>query len=87
MDITLVPSHLKGILNVKSDRLSRDVLLYESFQVDLAIARAEGVDLKDGAWWEGQSREVICRSLLLASVGRPWTVPSRLTLQLLKALL
>ena len=84
-DITLVPMYLKGTSNVKSDNLSRDLNLCEIYQEDPGSGRRE-VDLKDGAWWEGQSREGICRNLLRASVAMPWTVPLPLTLSLLKAL-
>ena len=84
-DITLVPMYLKGTSNVKSDNLSRDLNLYEIYQEDPGSVKRV-VDLKDGAWWEGQSREGICRNLLRASVAMPWTVPLPLTLSLLKAL-
>jgi hypothetical protein len=85
MDITLVCVHLRGILNVKSDTLSRSLLL-KLIQEDSGVIEAL-VDLKDESWWTGQSRTAICRNLLLASITMPWTVPSQTTLSLLKALL
>jgi hypothetical protein len=85
MDITLVVIHIKGILNVKSDNLSRDLTLKLLQERNMWI---EGkVDTKDEHWWKGQSRQDILRNLLHASVVMPWTVPCQLTVQLLKALL
>ena len=79
-DITLIPSFLKGILNVKADDLSR-------YRVPIYFKDSAGlVDIKDVTWWEGQSREIVCRNLLLASVGMPWSVYSQQILQLLRAL-
>ena len=82
--ITLVPLHIQGVLNVKADFNSRcidvDVLKVQE------LGTSEQVDLKDEEWWKGLSREAICRSLLLASTTMPLTVPSRLLLKLLKAL-
>jgi hypothetical protein len=79
-DITLNPSFLKGLLNVKADDLSR-------YRVPVHFKDSAGlVDIKDAMWWEGQSREAVCRNLLLASIGMPWSTHSRQTLQLLKAL-
>jgi hypothetical protein len=79
MNIVLVPSHLAGVLNIRADRLSRDLLLQELKAVD--------VDLKDKRWWHGQSREAICRLLLRASISMPSSAPSNLRLELLRALL
>ena len=84
-DITLVVWHIEGVLNVKSDFLSRDVIL-QALE-DQSPAIEDKVDTKDESWWKGLSREVILRTLLHASVAMPWAVPSRQTLQLLKALL
>ena len=84
-DITLVVSHIKGILNVKSDYLSRDPLL-QSLEVPNQLLD-ERVDSKAEDWWIGLSRKVILRTLLHASVAMPWTTPSQQTLRLLKALL
>ena len=82
--ITLVPLHIQGVLNVKADFNSRcidvDVLKVQE------LGTSEQVDLKDEEWWKGLSREAICRSLLLASTTMPLTVPSKLLLKLLKAL-
>jgi hypothetical protein len=80
-DITFIPSFLKGILNVKADHLSR-------YHVPIDFKDTAGsVDTKDEMWWSGQSREAICRNLLLTSVAMPWTIRSPQILQLLKALL
>jgi hypothetical protein len=79
MNITLVPNHLAGVLNIRADHLSRSLLLQE--------ARGAGVDLKDNDWWRAQSRPAICRLLLLASTARPSSVPWNTRLELLRALL
>ena len=84
-DITLVVCHIKGILNVKSDYLSRDPLL-QSLEVPNQLLD-ERVDSKVEEWWIGLSRKVILRTLLHASVAMPWTIRSQQTLRLLKALL
>ena len=78
MDITLLPSHIPGILNIRADYLSRDIDLQESNE--------KFTNLKDKIWWKELSRPEICRQLLMASIIRPQTVPSQLILELLKAL-
>jgi hypothetical protein len=92
-EITLIPSHVKGILNIRADYLSRDDLLQEPVTAVVGRGRHRGdrpeetmLDLKDTRWWLGQSREVICRQFLMASIVRPCSVPSRELLSLLKAL-
>jgi hypothetical protein len=85
IDVTLDTEHLRGELNKKSDELSRSRLLKSIQEYNTEIE--DRLDLKDERWWIGQSREAICRNLLLASIVMPWTVPSRLTLELLKVLL
>ena len=78
MDITLLPSHIPGSLNIHADLLSRDLNLQES--------RKEITNSKEKRWWTGLSRPEICRQLLMASISRPQTVPSHLILDLLKIL-
>jgi hypothetical protein len=85
-DITLVVWHIKGVLNVKSDFLSRDTLLLQALE-DQCPSIEDKVDSRDEGWWTGLSKEVILRTLLHASVAMPWTTPSQQTLRLLKALL
>lgn len=82
--ITLVPLHIKGELNVKADFNSR-CLDYNLLKVR-ELGRQDEVDIKDAQWWRGQSREVICRNLLLAATTMPLNVPSKLLLELLKNL-
>jgi hypothetical protein len=88
MDITLVPSHVAGISNVRADRLSRDMSLQEP---PVSMVResdpAGRLDLKDPIWWKGQKREVICRQFLMASIAMPWSVPWNNRLSLLSAML
>jgi hypothetical protein len=88
MDITLVPSHLAGKYNVRADLLSRDLFLQETTRDPPHPGNdpAEMIALGDTHWWHGLKREVICRQLLLASIGMPWTLPWQSLLDLLKAL-
>ena len=82
--ITLVPLHIEGELNVKADFNSR-CMDYDKLEVR-ELGRHVEVDLKDERWWKGQTREVICRNLLLASTTMPLSIPSNLLLELLTAL-
>jgi hypothetical protein len=82
-NITLVPLHIQGILNVKADFNSR-CTDYNVLQIkELGNER---VDLKDAQWWRGLSREAICRNLLLASTTMPYNIQSKHLLELLESL-
>jgi hypothetical protein len=85
MDITLVPSHVAGIKNVRADDLSRNVFLQESQSAGDPSQRP--LDLKDPQWWKGQRREVVCRQFLMASISMPWNLHWSNRLSLLSALL
>ena len=82
--ITLVPLHIEGELNVKADFNSR-CMDYDKLEVR-ELGRHVEVDLKDEQWWKGQTREVICRNLLLAATTMPLSIPPNLLLELLTAL-
>ena len=79
VDITLLPVHIAGVKNIYADFLSRDVSLKENYP--------NHIDIRDVKWWSELSRQEICRQLLMASITRPHTIPSRLILDLLKTLL
>ena len=79
--IVLVPLHIKGIENVLADDLSRVVTVLMQGVPEGAVA-----DTRAESWWLGLSREEICRNFLKVSVARPWRLPWRLTLKLLKHL-
>ena len=78
MDITLLPSHIPGVLNTRANLLSRDLHLQEP--------RKETTDTREKKWWIGLSRQETCWQLLMASISRPQTVLSQLILELLKVL-
>ena len=79
MDITIISKHLKGVLNIHADNLSR-LLCYKEHQ-------EKSVDTKIKDWWKDLPREVICRNLLKASVVEPLSMHLPQALQLLKSLL
>ena len=81
LDITLVPRHIPGKLNLKADQLSRLLTLQEVWSAPLEI------DTKTETWWSGRSREDVCRQLLTVSILRPSTVPLQQALKLLQYLL
>ena len=81
LDITLVPRHIPGRLNLKADQLSRMLHLQEAWLADSEI------DTKMEIWWSGLSREVACRQLLTISILRPSAVPLQKALKLLQFLL
>ena len=56
MDITLLPTHLSGVLNTHADNLSR-LSMYQASDLPAVDTRAE-------SWWQDLPREVICRHLL-----------------------
>ena len=79
--IVLVPLHIKGIENVLADDLSRIVTVLMQ-----GVPEGAAADTGAESWWLGLSREEICRNFLKASVARPWRLPWRSTLKLLKHL-
>ena len=81
LDITLVPRHIPGRLNLKADQLSRMLHLQEAWLADSEI------DTKMEIWWNGLSKEVACRQLLTISILRPSAVPLQKALKLLQFLL
>jgi hypothetical protein len=88
LNITLVPSHVAGVENVRADYLSRDMFLQEpSRPPPPQFDPDEQISLRDQKWWQGLRREEVCRQLLKASIARPWSVPSQSRLELLNALL
>ena len=81
LDITLVPRHIPGKLNLRADQLSRLLTLQETWSVPLAI------DTRTEIWWSELSREEACRQLLTISILRPSAVPLQRALKLLQFLL
>ena len=81
LDITLVPRHIPGKLNLRADQLSRLLILQEMWSAPLEI------DTRTETWWSGRSREDACRQLLTISILRPSAVPLQQALRLLQFLL
>ena len=79
-DITIMPSHIKGVNNTHADMLSRVQSLQESWDRSLRDTRVDD-------WWIGLSRKEICRSLLMASIKGQLIQSSQNLLRLVRALL
>ena len=60
IDCMIIPKHFAGILNTHADFLSRSVLLQEQLRQE--------VDTRAESWWNGLTRQEICRSLLSHSI-------------------